>query len=196
VIRAVDGHDVAAVDAAIARPRRRQADPDLLQDHHRQGFAEPAGRRQGARRRAGRQGNRAVRDTLGWSRAPFEIPADVYAAWDARKPGAAVEAHGTTVRRLPRSIRSWRPNCERRMKGELPANFDETGAAIALRREEGKHRDPQGQPERDPGAGAVAAGIPGRLGRPDRLQPDQLERVRAVPASRATTSTTACANSA
>ena len=56
VIADVDGHDVDAVDAAIAQGARehRQADADLLQDDDRQGRAEPRRHRQGARRGARR----------------------------------------------------------------------------------------------------------------------------------------------
>ena len=58
VIADVDGHDVDAVDAAIAEARAvdRPADADLLQDDHRQGLAEPRRHRQGARRGARRRG--------------------------------------------------------------------------------------------------------------------------------------------
>ena len=56
VIRDVDGHDVEAVDAALADARdgRRQADADLLQDDHRQGLAEQGRAPRRPRRRAGR----------------------------------------------------------------------------------------------------------------------------------------------
>ena len=64
------------------------------------------------------------------------------------------------------------------MKGELPANWAEHAAeAIAAdQRKRRNHRHPQGFAERHQCAGSGAAGIPRRFGRPDRFQPDQLDR--------------------
>jgi transketolase len=88
---------------------------------------------------------------------------------------------------------------ERRMKGELPGKF-ERGPGRRRRRdrgEEGNHRHPQGQPERDPGAGAK---LPEFLGGSADLTGSNLtnwkESSHCARAPRATTSTTACANSA
>ena len=88
------------------------------------------------------------------------------------------------------------------MKGELPADFDETvgrsDRAAASRRSENIATRKASQNAIE----ALAPALPEFLGgsrRPDRLEPDQLEGIErraALTASRATTSTTACANSA
>ena len=97
-----------ARDARRRRPRRRgdqgragiaqrkrsgQADADLLQDHHRQGRAEQAGQGKRARRArwARRKSPPRARRSAGRI-APFEIPDDIYAGWDAQAKGAAREA--------------------------------------------------------------------------------------------------------
>jgi transketolase len=96
VIRAVDGHDVAAVSAAIAAAK--QADkPTLIccktiigkGSPNLQGGDKVHGAALGEKEVA------AVREYIGWPYAPFEIPADVYAAWDAKAAGAKAKPTGT-----------------------------------------------------------------------------------------------------
>ncbi len=87
-----------------------------------------AGTRQGARRRARRQGNRRHRAKRWAGRsAPFDIPADVYAAWDAkaaRRGKSRSRVGRACCKPMPQHSRKKRPNCTRRMRGELPGNFD------------------------------------------------------------------------
>ena len=90
----VDGHDVEAVDAAHqCRPRRETARPtlDLLQDHDRQGRADQGGHPRGHGAPLGEKEIAATREAIGWHSPPFEVPREVYAAWDARASGAALE---------------------------------------------------------------------------------------------------------
>ena len=70
VIGPVDGHDVDAVDAAIAQAAQAAdtAHADHLQDHHRQGLAQPRRHRQGARRGAGRRRDHADPRSAGLDR--------------------------------------------------------------------------------------------------------------------------------
>src|SRR5450830_839947 len=131
VIRAVDGHDVAAISAAIAAAKTATK-PTLIccktiigkGSPNLQGGDKVHGAALGDKEIA------AVREYIGWDAAPFEIPADVYGAWDAKEQGAASEADWNS---LFASYRAQFPleaaELERRMKGDLPANFDETLAA-------------------------------------------------------------------
>ena len=126
VIRAVDGHDVAAVDAAIAQAKLADK-PTLIccktiigkGSPNLQGGDKVHGAALGEKEVA------AVREHLLWSAAPFEIPAEVYSAWDAKARGAAAEAAWNTTFA---AYRAQHPQLaaeyERRMAGELPANFD------------------------------------------------------------------------
>jgi transketolase len=75
----------------------------------------------------------AVRQELGWNHAPFEIPDDIYAAWDAREQGAAAEAEWQQRLDAFRAAHGERAaEFERRLSGALPDNWaDRTAAEIA-----------------------------------------------------------------
>jgi len=134
VIRAVDGHDVAAVSAAIAAAKASDK-PTLIccktiigkGSPNLQGGDKVHGAALGDKEVA------AVREYIGWDAAPFEMPADVYAAWDAKAAGAEREA-GWSAKFKEYSAKFPEKAAElsRRMAGELPAAFDATlAAAIA-----------------------------------------------------------------
>ena len=134
VIRAVDGHDVAAVDAAIAQAKAA-GKPTLIccktvigkGSPNLQGGDKVHGAALGDKEIA------AVREYLGWTPAPFEIPAEVYGAWDAKQQGAAAEAEWAARFAAYRAqFPQQAAELERRMKGELPANLRQVlDAAIA-----------------------------------------------------------------
>ncbi|MBC3871823.1 transketolase [Undibacterium oligocarboniphilum] len=134
VIRAVDGHDAKAVDAAIASAKTSDK-PTLIccktvigkGSPNKQGTHDVHGAALGDKEVA------AVRENLGWTLPPFEMPADVYSAWDAKASGAKAEADWNAqfsayTAQFPQKA----AELTRRMKGDLPANFDELVAnAIA-----------------------------------------------------------------
>ncbi|MDO8298877.1 MAG: transketolase [Lacisediminimonas sp.] len=131
VIADVDGHNVDSVDAAIARARKSDR-PTLICCKTVIGKGAPS--MQGSDKVHGAAlGDKeiaATREAIGWSHAPFEMPAEVYADWDARQKGAAVEQEWneryTAYReRFPAKAAEF----QRRMKGELPAAFEATVAA-------------------------------------------------------------------
>lgn len=134
VIRAVDGHNVAAVDAAIAQAKASDK-PTLIccktiigkGSPNLQGGDKVHGAALGDKEVA------AVREHLLWTAVPFEIPADVYGAWDAKAAGAAIEGEWNTKFAAYRAAHpAEAAELERRMKGDLPANFDAVlAAAIA-----------------------------------------------------------------
>jgi transketolase len=70
-----------------------------------------------------------VREIIGWHHAPFVIPDEYYRGWDARERGAAWEGEWNG---LFEHYRAAHPELaaefERRTRGELPANWDETCA--------------------------------------------------------------------
>ncbi len=134
VIPDVDGHSVEAVDAAIAQAKTSDR-PTLIccktiigkGSPNLQGGDKVHGAALGDKEVA------AVREHLIWDAIPFDIPAPIYEAWDQKQKGAAVEAEWNE---LFAGYRAQFPELaaelERRMKGELPGNFDATlGAAIA-----------------------------------------------------------------
>jgi transketolase len=126
VIRAVDGHSVAAVDAAIAQAKTSDK-PTLIccktiigkGSPNLQGGDKVHGAALGDKEVA------AVREHLLWTSVPFDIPAEVYSAWDAKQQGAATEAAWNTRFAAYRAAHPHEAaELERRMAGELPANFD------------------------------------------------------------------------
>ena len=94
VIGPVDGHDAAAIDKAIAQAKKSASQPTLIicKTHigkgspNRQGTSKAHGEPLGADEIA------LTRQALGWQHGPFEIPDEVYAAWDAKAIGAKAEA--------------------------------------------------------------------------------------------------------
>jgi len=134
VIRAVDGHDVAAVSAAIAAAKTSDK-PTLIccktvigkGSPNLQGGDKVHGAALGDKEIA------AVREYIGWSPAPFEVPAELYTAWDAKAAGAKQEAEWTAMfSEYSAKFPAEAAELTRRMKGELPAAFDGAlAAAIA-----------------------------------------------------------------
>ena len=142
VIADVDGHDVAALDAAIATARdwaARGRDgvfaPTLIQcrTHIGKGSPNRVDTAKAHGEPLGKDEIAATRAAIGWPHPPFEIPAAVRAAWDARADGAAREAAWQTLfddyaARYPELAAEF----ERRMSGQLPASFDDAlDAALA-----------------------------------------------------------------
>ncbi len=132
VIRAVDGHDAAAVDAAIASAKAQAAlsngKPTLIccKTVIGQGSPNKAGTHDVHGAALGAAEIAATREALGWDTAPFEIPADVVQAWDGRVRGAMMEREW---RERFEAYRTRFPDeaaeFERRMRGELSPRYAE-----------------------------------------------------------------------
>ncbi len=89
VIRDVDGHDAEAVDAALHAARARADRPTLVCCKTQIGRGAPtkAGSHDVHGAPLGASEIAAMRAALGWPHGPFEIPAEIAAAWDARTGG-------------------------------------------------------------------------------------------------------------
>ncbi|MEP7296526.1 MAG: transketolase [Burkholderiales bacterium] len=131
VIANVDGHDADALDAAISAARTQADAPDGKPTliccrttigrgaPHKAGSADVHGSALGA------DELRAMREQLGWTHAPFEIPQDLRDAWDARARGAAVQATWSTrFADYARAHPELGAEFLRRMQGDLPPGFD------------------------------------------------------------------------
>ncbi len=192
VVPNVDGHDAEAVAARdpAARARDRQPSADLLQDHHRLRRAQQAGhggdataRRWAPRRSRGPQGarlgTRALRDPAGHY-APPGIARARGAARREPTGGKLFEALRAAL------IRSWRAEFERRMRGELPADWAQHVAGAAAAQAVGAGaawRRAQVLAGVAQWLGAAAAGAARRLGRPHRLE-QHLVQGRRAPSTR------------
>ncbi|MGH8223059.1 MAG: transketolase, partial [Woeseiaceae bacterium] len=132
VIRAVDGHDSSAVAKAIDTALSDGKRPTLICCRTVIGFGAP--NKQGT---AGTHGAplgaeevQASRETLGWRAAPFEVPAEIAAAWDARKRGAAAEAAWRDLMaRYEKEHLALAREFRRRVSGELPREWADVAAA-------------------------------------------------------------------
>lgn len=126
VISDVDGHDSQAVSKAIDEAIAETGRPTIICCKTTIGKGSP--NKQGTESCHGAPlGDGEIdltREALGWSHAPFVVPEEIYAHWDARESGAQAEASWNAALE---GYRSTYPELadefERRMRGELPDEF-------------------------------------------------------------------------
>jgi transketolase len=129
VVRGVDGHDVAAVDAAITLARSNTADnsgPTLILCRTVIGKGSPTMQGTDKVHGAPLGGDEiaATRKALQWEHAPFELPQAVYDGWDARAKGAQAQAEWQKrFDAYAAAFPTQAAELARRLKGELPADF-------------------------------------------------------------------------
>ena len=147
VIDNVDGHDAAAIAAAIDRAAAELERPTIICCKTIIGFGAPNKQGTASTHGAplGDEEIAAARKQLGWESAPFDIPADIAAAWDATERGATAEsswneAFGAYNAEYPELAAEF----ARRMAGKRPhgwckhadkaiAEIDAEGAKLATR---------------------------------------------------------------
>ncbi|WGL61743.1 transketolase [Pseudomonas sp. CW003PS] len=132
VIRNVDGHDAEEIKMAIDTARKTTDQPTLICCKTTIGFGSP--NKQGKEECHGAPlGNDEIaltRAALGWNHGPFEIPAEIYAEWDAKEAGAAAEAAwNEKFAAYAAAHPELAAEFKRRIAGELPADFAEKAAA-------------------------------------------------------------------
>jgi transketolase len=129
VIEEVDGHDPDAISRAITDARAEKSKPSLICCQTVIGWGSPnkQGKESCHGAPLGQDEVNLVRKTIGWEHPPFEIPSEVYAAWDATKRGTKLES-------------DWNANCSdynkthpevaeefhRRMSGDLPFDWEKS----------------------------------------------------------------------
>ncbi len=125
VIRGVDGHDAEAIRQAIEQARSSTR-PTLIMCKTIIGFGSPnkAGSHDCHGAPLGDDEIALTRKQLGWNSPPFEIPADIYAAWDAKAAGAEKEQQWKTkFAAYQQAFPEQAAEFTRRMAGELPVNW-------------------------------------------------------------------------
>ncbi|MGX7653909.1 transketolase [Shewanella putrefaciens] len=134
VIANVDGHDSDAIRAAIEAAKAVTDKPTMICCKTIIGFGSPnkSGSHDCHGAPLGDAEIAAAREFLGWPHAPFEIPADVYAGWDAKEAGAAREAAwNDKFAAYAKAYPELAAEYERRvLKGELPADFEAKAQAF------------------------------------------------------------------
>ena len=128
VIGPINGHDAAVVSQAIASAKLSTDKPTLIVcktsigkgSPNRADTAKAHGEPLGAEEIA------LTRAAIGWNHAPFEVPAEVYADWDAKAKGQAQEAQWNQAFAAYKAAHpALAAELQRRMAGDLPKNFDQ-----------------------------------------------------------------------
>ncbi|SFF20068.1 transketolase [Paracidovorax wautersii] len=129
VLGPVDGHDADAVDAAIRQAKTSTDKPTLIVCKTAIGKGSPnrAGTSKAHGEPLGPDEITLTRNAIGWSSAPFEIPAEVYADWDAKAAGTAAEAAwNERFAAYSAAFPELAAEFTRRMAGDLPKHFAQT----------------------------------------------------------------------
>ena len=138
VIGPLDGHDVAAVDAALFQANgssTAHTQPTLIICRTTIGKGSPnrGGTAKAHGEALGAEEIKLTREALGWACEPFVIPEAAYAAWDARAAGAKAQAEwAARMAAYAAAHPQLAAEFTRRMAGELPANFAQTAVDAVL----------------------------------------------------------------
>jgi transketolase len=135
VIGPIDGHDVDAVDRAIADARRGVDKPTLIvaKTHIGKGSPNRANTAKAHGEALGIEEVKLTREAMGWPHEPFVVPQDVYRDWDAKAKGAAAQSQWNERFAAYRAAYpELASEFMRRMKGELPKNFAQVAVDTAV----------------------------------------------------------------
>ncbi|MFV9997336.1 MAG: transketolase [Arsenophonus endosymbiont of Dermacentor nuttalli] len=126
VIEGIDGHDPEQIKSAIEQARKITDKPSLLICKTIIGYGSPhkAGSEEAHGSPLGETEIAETRTALNWSYSPFEIPADIYQAWDAREAGQHKQAvWSKKFAAYQQAFPQLADEFMRRTKGELPTNW-------------------------------------------------------------------------
>ncbi|WP_130099707.1 transketolase [Siccibacter turicensis] len=128
VVHEIDGHDPQALKQAIEEAQRVTDKPSLIICRTVIGFGSPnkAGKEEAHGAALGDEEVALTRKQLGWNYPPFEIPKEIYQAWDARERGQQQESawnekFAAYEKAHPELAREF----SRRMGGGLPENWEQ-----------------------------------------------------------------------
>ncbi|MCC4245380.1 transketolase [Stappia indica] len=127
---AIDGHDPAAIAAALVKARENDR-PTLIAAKTTIGFGAPnkAGSEKVHGSPLGAEELAATRKALGWTHEAFEVPSDILDAW--RIAGLrSGQARKEWEKRLAAADTELRSEFERRLRGDLPAGFADAMAKL------------------------------------------------------------------
>jgi len=139
VVADVDGHDPAAIEAAVQQAKSVTDKPSMIccktvigkGSPNKEGTHDVHGAALGAAEIT------ATRAHIGWSHGPFEIPKDVYEGWDCRTKGEGLESlwnnkFAEYAKAFPKEAAEFK----RRMASELPANWKQHAAEFVAKTNE------------------------------------------------------------
>ena len=140
VVPGVDGHDPAAVKAAIEAARAETGRPTLICCKTVIGWGAPNKQGTEATHGAalGAEEVARTRENIGWPHPPFEIPEEIRAGWDARKRGAAAEAEwNARMAAYAKEYPAEAAELERRLAGRLPEDWPQAADAVVAKLADG-----------------------------------------------------------
>ena len=132
VVPDVDGHDSAAIKAAVEVARGEPNKPTLICCKTIIGFGSPnkQGKEDCHGAPLGADEIVLAREQLGWAHAPFEIPSDLYEGWDASAKGASAQSSwNEQLDAYRKEFPDLTVEFERRTSGQLPIDFGEKADA-------------------------------------------------------------------
>ena len=135
VVGPVDGHDAAAVSAAIAEAKKSNDRPTLVicKTHIGKGSPNRVNTSKAHGEPLGAEEIKLTRESIGWSHAPFVMPKEVYADWDAKVQGKAMEAAwNDKFSAYKAAFPDLAKELLRRVKGELPKKFVQTAVDTVI----------------------------------------------------------------
>ncbi|MBP6404232.1 MAG: transketolase [Proteobacteria bacterium] len=186
VIGPIDGHDVDAVDRAIADAKNKADAPTLIicKTHIGKGSPNRANTAKAHGEPLGAEEIKLTREALGWNHAPFEVPASVYADWDAKAAGQKAEAAWDAKFAAYKAAHpELAAEFVRRMKGDLPKTFAQVAVDTAV----GAHAKAETVASRKASQLALesfTAALPELLGGSADLTGSNLTNTKATPAFR------------
>ena len=128
----MDGHDPDSINKAIETAKAMTDKPTMICCKTTIGFGSPnkAGSHACHGAPLGEEEINLTKAALGWDHGPFEIPSEVYAGWNAKEKGAAAEtAWNEKFAAYKAAYPELAAEFERRMTGELPADWADKAAA-------------------------------------------------------------------
>jgi transketolase len=134
VLGPIDGHNAELVASTIAQAKNSDGRPTLIICKTSIGKGSPnrANTAKAHGEPLGAEEIKLTRDVLNWPHAPFVIPKEVYAAWDAKAAGQAAEqAWNDKFAAYQAAHPDLAKELVRRMKGELPKSFKKLAADAA-----------------------------------------------------------------
>ena len=128
VVHEIDGHDPQAVKKAIEEAQSVKDKPSLIICRTIIGFGSPnkAGKEEAHGAALGEQEVALARKQLGWKYPAFEIPREIYQAWDAREKGEQAEtAWNDKFAAYSKAHPDLAAEFSRRMHGEMPEDWQD-----------------------------------------------------------------------
>ena len=184
VIGPIDGHDAAAVSAAIAAAKTNADNkPTLIicKTHIGKGSPNRANTAKAHGEPLGLEEIKLTREAIGWPHPAFEIPKASYDAWDAKAKGLALEAAWDARFAAYKAAHpALAAEFTRRMKGDLPKGF----AQLAVDTVIGAHTQAQTVASRKASQLALeafTAGLPELLGGSADLTGSNLTNTASTP---------------